>query len=35
MVTLRDILELTWTVTELTLDVREPESGEVNLKWKK
>lgn len=25
MVTLKDILELTWTVTHLSLDVREPE----------
>lgn len=25
MVTLKDILELTWTVTQLSLDVREPE----------
>lgn len=33
MVTLRDILELTWTVTELTLDVREPEHDKLIMSY--
>ena len=34
MVTLRDILELTWAVTELTLDVREPELDRLIMSYK-
>lgn len=34
MVTLRDILELTWTVTQLSLDVREPENEKLIISYK-